>query len=203
MDAEIDRRFIYTRQSAPHREFVVFWASRYYDPREDRYARNIRGPHTEETLRELFRWKIGDRFFKHKWRALSANFISKMERAAHLPPDISPEDFLQKEFPIGGGVYRIFWLHCWYPARFPIYDQHVHRAMTYISDGKLDELERYSEQKVIALYLDHYVPFHEPFAKVEVPFDPKLDGVRGRKADRALFTFGQCLLTQSLPSLRS
>lgn len=203
MDTEDNRRFVYIRQAATHREFVEFWAPRYYDAHEDRYTRNIRGPHTEETLRELFLWKEGDQFFASKLKSLNENFISKREKAAKLPPDISPKQFLEQEFPNGGRIYRIFWLHCWYPDRFPIYDQHVHRAMIYIQDGRLDELEKYKDQEVIEFYLSRYLSFHEPFAKVEVPFDPSLDGVRSRKADRALFTFGKCLPTSSLPRLRS
>ena len=81
-------------------------------------------------------------------------------------------------------------MHCWYPDRFPIYDQHVHRAMSYIQDGTLDKLEKHRDQDVIKLYLDRYMPFFEEFGKIDVPFDPKLDGIRSRKADRALSSFG-------------
>jgi hypothetical protein len=205
MTSEYVRRFVYKRKGSSERDFIEFWAPRYYDPHEERYTENIRGPHTDASFRQLFLWKEGDKYLglsSEKWKALVANFVSKRGAAAQLPASISAKDFLEKEFPTGGAIYRIFWLHCWYPDRFPIYDQHVHRAMTYIQDGKPDELGKYSEKKVIELYINRYMRFHQPYAKARLTFDSRLDGVRSRKADRALFTFGKCLPTSSLPLLK-
>src|SRR5205814_2701554 len=145
---------------------------------------------TEETLRKLWRWKVGrEGMFKYKWKtSLFPNFVSSLEKAARLPPDA--KKFLA-EFPNGGRIYRIFWIHCWHPDRFPIYDQHVHRAMSYIQDGMLDKLEKHKNQDVIKLYLDRYMPFFGEFASIDVPFDPQRDAIRSRKADRALSSFGQ------------
>ena len=53
--------------------------------------------------------------------------------------------------------------------------------MTYIQDGTIDELTKRKDQEVIELYLGRYIPFYEEFAKIDLPFDPKIDGVRGRK----------------------
>ncbi len=186
-----DRLFILdeskAERPATRREFVKFWAGEYPIPYDAPYAKNILGPHTEETLDALWLWKVGrEGLFKYQRKiCLLPNFISKLEKAAGEPH--SPKEFLE-EFPNGGPIYRIFWQHCWYPDR-PIYDQHAHRAMTYIRDGTLDELGKRKRQ-VIGLYIEHYLPFYEQFAEIELPFDPKVDGVRGRKADRALVTFG-------------
>jgi len=193
-------QFIYTRRPVPLREFIEFWAAGYDEPEsiETLYTGNINGPHTEATLSDLFRWKIGAWLFKkHLTRTVMPHFISQMEKVKQLPPDISARDFLQ-EFPNGGAIYRIFWLHCWHPDRYPIYDQHVHRAMNFIRQGRLDELSEYTDQQKIESYLGYYVPFFEQFGLVDLPFDPIKDGVPGRKADRALLMFGSFLLKKWL-----
>jgi hypothetical protein len=192
MDSPLDRRFICKRQPATVREFVEFWASRYHDKKERLYTTNICGPHTREGLDELFRWKIVPFYWNRMRPSLDRNFLSKLDVARDLSDDISAREFLDV-FSEGGPIHRIFWLHCWHPDRFPIYDQHVHRAMTYLQDGKLEELSTIAERKVIASYIDQYLPFHAPFAKLDLPFDPTLDGVRSRKADRALVTFGSSI----------
>jgi hypothetical protein len=201
MESEDTRRFVYTRAPSSYQEFIEFWAPRYHDAKEHLYTKNIRGPHTDESLRELFLWKEGPQYFKGKWQSMYDNFVSRRAQAAALATDISAKDFLNM-FPTGGRIYRIFWLHCWYPDRFPIYDQHVHRAMTFIQDGKPEELEEYTDAKVVESYLTRYIPFHEPYAKVVLPFNSNKDGIPSRKADRALFTFGKSLRTSSMPPLR-
>ena len=52
-----------------------------------------------------------------------------------------------------------------------IYGQHVHRTMTFIEPGKVDELDRYVEQKEIELYLTCYVSLFDAFRHLENPFD--------------------------------
>jgi hypothetical protein len=83
-----------------------------------------------------------------------------------------------------------FWLHCWQPARFPIYDQHVHRAMAFIESGEREEIPKNEASKVRA-YLDRYLPFHRQFAGLDL-----------RAVDRALWFYGKFIKTTqfSLPS---
>ncbi len=196
MNAEQKRLAICTVSPADTlREFIEFWEPRYFDDDPKQYAReklytdNIKGPHTTDTLTELFKWK-DPRFGRWRLNQMGeTSFLLHIEKAKRL----RPEDFLQ-EFPKGGSIYRIFWLHCWHPDRFPIYDQHVHRAMVFILHGQVDELnDNYSEEKKIEQYL-RYCSFFEPFRAVsEELFDKQSDGVSGRKADRALVTFGSKL----------
>jgi hypothetical protein len=173
---------------------VEFWARKYKDPNEPIYIKFINGPHTDESLNRLFYWKIGAKNYENHIVSANRNFISRRELLGTLPGDISAEAFLD-QFPTGGPIYRIFWLHCCYPNRFPIYDQHVHRTMTYLKTGSTDELEDYSPPRKIAMYLGEYLPFYATFAKLNFAFEPARDGVRGRKADRALWWFGKCLKT--------
>jgi hypothetical protein len=182
MDTEQYRLPIYIPCHAPLLEFIRFWEKRYFEDSdkpytsEKLYTTNINRPHhSVETLSELFHWKMGVHFYSPKSR-VKQHFLSRIEEATELRQrNVSAEEFLQR-FSDGGPIYRIFWLHCWYPDRCPIYDQHVHRAMSFIREGQLDELDNYSEREKIDKYLQCYVPFFEQF-HVGIPFDQELDGV--------------------------
>ena len=106
-----------------------------------------------------------------------------------MPKDTSAETFLA-QFATGGVIWRIFWLHCWQPDRFPIYDQHVHRAMMLIEDREPDDLAAKDDKRKIRLYLDRYLPFHRRFA-----------GSDQRSVDRALWAFGKFIKAWRLPTL--
>lgn len=176
------------------REFVDFWSRRYFDRNEALYTEYINcSQHTVDTLTALFRWKIGAFRFKSLLeRSVKSRFLSNLEKAKTLPKDISAAQFLST-FPEGGAIHRIFWLHCWHPTRFPIYDQHVHRAMVFIETGQIEELESSSDETKIEKYLGSYLRFYEGFADVGSEFDLKRDGLPGRIIDRALVTFGSCI----------
>jgi hypothetical protein len=183
-----------TPDPASPREFIEFWALRYSDPNERLYTANINCPHhTAETLTQLFRWKIGAWLFARTLEhTVKPHLLSRIEEARALPPDISAADFLQV-FRDGGAIYRIFWLHCWHPRRFPIFDQHVHRAMTFICNGNMEELSEYGDEEKIHKFIEAYIPFFASVSDVGIPFDLKSDGVPGRKVDRALMAFGQAI----------
>ena len=44
--------------------------------------------------------------------------------------------------------------------RFPIYDQHVHRAMVFVEEGRFEELDTFSEEEVVEFYLTRYLRFN-------------------------------------------
>jgi hypothetical protein len=204
MDTGQKRLIICTARPATLREFIEFWEPRYFDDQEKLYTANINGPHTTDTLTELFKWK-DRRFGRGRLYANGEDSfrlqIEKAERLMQKKPEA--QDFLHEfsEFPNRGAIYRIFWLHCWYPRRFPIYDQHVHRAMVFIQSGQVDELQNYNDQQRIEQYL-RYVPLFEPFRAVsEELYNPESDGVPGRKADRALVKFGLTLQSRMFREL--
>ena len=167
----------------PHRaspgEFVDFWSALYEDPREDLYAKSIKRPLTPKRVGPLFIWKNGGKLSKPKQRSVEHNFIARLDELHDLPKDTPAETFLAR-FATGGVIWRIFWLHCWQPDRFPIYDQHVHRAMMLIEDREPDELSAKDDRRKIRLYLDRYLTFHRRFA-----------GSDQRSVDRALWAFGK------------
>ncbi len=171
--------FIFSRTAVSPAEFVAYWSGTYSYEEEHRYTDNINGPHTPQRLRELFKWKIGKRFEVSQMPAIERDFISRMDEAQRVCNGVSAEQFLAA-FTNGGPIYRIYWAHCWQPHRFPIYDQHVHRAMTFLCDGRCEEIANFSDAKKIVLYVAQYLPFWKRFEG----FDP-------RETDRALWAFGK------------
>ncbi len=186
------RRFVYKQASATHTEFIEFWEQRYKDPLEHLYVNNIDSLHTDDTLDKLFHWKGSNQNYKRNRKSVERNFISQRGTAESLPVDITALDFLNT-FCQGGVIHRIFWLHCWRPNQFPIYDQHVHRAMIYIEEGRIEELGKRTDKAKIDVYLRRYLAFFKPFGDAQLPFDPSRDGIQHRRADRALLAFGKHL----------
>src|ERR1019366_7714989 len=113
-----------------------------------------------------------------KLKSVLRNFVSRSGELEHLQREETASDLLSR-FSSGGAIWRIFWLHCWQPARFPIYDQHVHRAMRFIRAGVREEIPDKDSEKVHA-YLESYMAFHAQF-----------DGIGSRLVDKALWAFGK------------
>ena len=111
--------------------FVQYWSAEYdYATDSDLYTPHIGKQLTPETVRELFLWKNGSKLSVAKQQSVEQNYVGRLQELFDLSMDTPPAEFL-KTFG-GGAIWRIFWLHCWQPSRYPIYDQHVHRAMTFI-----------------------------------------------------------------------
>jgi len=172
------RLIIYKAVKADQKEFVEFWSSQYDYVKEFLYEKNIRQKMTEQSILNLYEWKNGRPLFAHQKTSVRENFIKHIDDLKTLQSDISANNFLIL-FPHGGPIWRIFWLHCWQPDRFPIYDQHVHRAMAFIQNGVIEEIPR-TEIGKIESYCNRYLPFHEKFATIE-----------GRAVDKALWVFGK------------
>jgi hypothetical protein len=176
---------VYERREASPVEFVAFWRRFYLDEKypDAIYSEAIKGPLSPERIRQLFQWKNGGKLSVLKNKSIEQNYIRRLFTLDTLTPEFTPEKFFAL-FPKGGAIWRIFWLHCCRPARFPIYDQHVHRAMTFIKTGNPEELDEKSDQEKIRLYIETYLPFHGQFA-----------GLNQREVDRAVWAFGKFLKT--------
>ena len=159
--------------------FVSFWAELYRDPLEPLYEENIAGPLTPARIRKLFEWKNGGKLARKKMESVERNFIGRLDEALNLDPDTPAHDFL-KLWPKGGAIWRIFWLHCWTPDRYPIFDQHVYRAAARIC-GWADRKIPTTDGKRIDAYLQRYLPFWRDI------------GISSRDADRALWVYGRFL----------
>ena len=178
--------FIYQPLQATLDQFVEFWSLRYAYIDEQLYINNIGQYLTEQRILDLFRWKNGTPLSNRKLASVNRNFIQRRQELIQLPPEENVTNFLNL-FINGGAIWRIFWLHCWQPDRFPIYDQHVHRAMTFIQTGVAEEIPQYDPRKVEA-YINRYLPFHSQFAAID-----------GRSVDKALWSFGKFLKEANFP----
>jgi hypothetical protein len=177
---------IYQPVTADPKAFVDFWAARYAGYDEKVYEANVGQELTETRTLELFAWKNGTPLSEAKRKSVLTNFVARRGELDHLPLDETASDLLAR-FSEGGAIWRIFWLHCWRPARFPIYDQHVHRAMRFIQAGVLEEIPGQDRRKIRA-YLDSYIAFHARF-----------DGIGSRLVDKALWAFGKFLNENNFP----
>jgi hypothetical protein len=185
---------IYEPIKTDQKAFVSFWADRYPEDIERIYQENVGRELTEERIEDWFAWKSGKRnrngkpvLSSKKLKSIRAHFVTRRTEMEQIAPD-EPASSLLNRFSNGGAIHRIFWLHCWQPARFPIYDQHVHRAMRFIEDGRREEIPAKNANKIRA-YIEQYMPFHARF-----------EGLPQRAVDKALWAFGKFIGENSFPT---
>jgi hypothetical protein len=164
-------------------EFVKFWAEAYDYPSDSLYTKNIGQPLTKERIHELFIWKNGGKLSRLKEKSVSDYYVSSISKLETIPKDTLPDQWL-KDFGKGGAIWNIFFLHIWNP-KFPIFDQHVFRAMRFIETGKVLEIPSAKDKKT-EFYLSEYRPFYSRLETELKSSDP-------RDLDRALWKFGQFL----------
>jgi hypothetical protein len=181
------RLIVYQPVSADKTAFVEFWAVRYQGYDDAFYEANVGRELTESRILEWFTWKNGTPLSRAKRQGVLTNFASRREELAEVPLDEPASEFLSR-FRDGGAIWRIFWLHIWQPSRFPIYDQHVHRAMRFIETGLVEEIPAKDPEKV-RVYLDNYMAFHKEF-----------DGIGNRLVDKALWAFGKFIGNNDFPT---
>ena len=177
---------IYEPVDANLQTFIEFWAARYAGYDDDFYRANVGHELTETRILELFEWKNGTRLSDRKQNSVKKNFVARRGELSQIPPSEAASAFL-KRFSEGGAIFRIFWLHCWQPTRFPIYDQHVHRAMRFIEASVREEIPKKDSDKICA-YIDQYIPFQARF-----------DSIPHRAVDKALWAFGKFIGENNFP----
>lgn len=182
---------IYTPHPKSTTDFVKFWGGQYSYEGEPVYTENIGKPLTKERLRALFLWKNGMRLSRPKTASVERRYVGRLAELQKLPASTDPADFLQR-FAGGGAIWGIFLLHCWSPDRYPIYDQHGHRAMTFIAEQPREEITDWTDKKKIASYLSRYLVFH-----------CSSQGHDLRMVDRALWAFGKFIQTAKFPDVLS
>lgn len=179
------RLMIYEPVSADAKAFIEFWSARYTGYDDDFYHANAGQELTESRILDLFEWKNGTPLSELKKKSVQRNFVARRGELASLH-NHTPTQLLE-HFSDGGVIWRIFWLHCWQPKRFPIYDQHVHRAMRFIETGVREEIPKKDPDKIHA-YIEQYMPFHARF-----------DGLPQRSVDKALWAFGKFIGENNFP----
>ncbi|MEL6739670.1 MAG: hypothetical protein AAFP26_03335, partial [Planctomycetota bacterium] len=159
--------------------FVGAWSRLYRYPDDHLYTDNVGRELNTARLLELFRWKNGGPLSDRKRASVLKRYDGRFDLVARAAPGAGASTILRE---VGGGaVWGIFFLHCLSPDRFPIFDQHVHRAACCLRGAPLDELPRCTPDRVLARYEREYLPFLRTLA----PFD--------RRLDQALWSFGKAI----------
>jgi len=123
-------------------------------------------------------------------QTVERHFLSRLAENADFSDDSKAKGFLE-QYNSDGAIWRIFFLHICLPDKFPIFDQHVYRAMKAIQTGTQMELP-HAQRRIVAIYLTEYCAFHAGIGGI------------GRQVDKALWTFGRFIKAyQSLGSRRS
>lgn len=157
------------------KEFVDFWERLYAGYDEEFYQDNIGRPLTDDRISKWFEWKNGKRLSASKAESI-LRYSAPEERISDDADDATQRSFLRRP---GGAIWRIFWAHLQHPTQYPIYDQHVHRAMAFLRG--CDDLEIPSGHATrVGTYLDEYRPFFLEF-----------QAFPERRVDRALWAFGK------------
>ena len=160
--------------------FVRFWEQLYSGYDEDFYQENIGQTLTEERIAKWFVWKNGTPLSADKTQTIR-RYFSPDEYIGHDADADTLTAFLNRP---GGAIWRIFWLHLQHHRHFPIYDQHVHRAMAFLLK-----------------WSDHEIPANNPtkvrnYLEVFRPFFKRFNGCDRRQVDRALWSFGRFLKSE-------
>ena len=130
-----------------------------------------------DLLLVAFEWKNNGTISKKKLASVYNNYIANQPE----PPEIGNRKAELAFLLLPGGViWRIFWLHCHAPDKYPIFDQHVYRAMQYILHGEFIEDSPKKDGDKAATYIEAYLPFHAAF---KYPNEKLLD--------QALWSFGK------------
>ena len=73
-------------------------------------------------------------------------------------------------------IWKIFALHILNPDEYPIFDQHVYRAMVYLKTGKIEGIPKTSKEKQLK-YIGEYLHF----------YNDEHEHYEDRNLDKALF----------------
>ena len=169
-------------QSGSLQEFISFWSKLYVYDNAVLYERIHTTTLSEDDLKDLYKWKNGMKLSKAKEKSLNAKIISKIEIVNNLraASNFDLEYFL-KEFKQVSVVWKVFLLHILKPNRFPIYDQHVHRAYRFINNQSSNGIKASMNESVkLKFYFEEYYPFVR---------ESKITDLK--KMDEAFFAFGQ------------
>lgn len=190
------RSWLFSRQQAADwSSFVNYWDGIYnYSSKSDAYQTFVieRGSSfifNDKNVRKLFEWKnnTDDKLSVKKAKsveAISGNLPTLNELAENWDNSI-----FNTAFGKISTVWQTFLMHIIQPDKFPIFDQHVYRAYTYLQTGQAEELKGTIKHQ-LSLYAN-YNSFFEAIRNES--------GCNPRQLDRALWAFGKFI--KQYPSL--
>lgn len=175
-------------------DFINSWSKLYSYSNEAIYNKSIeKVVFTKTDIQNLYKWKNGMKLSELKQKSLNTKITSKLTiiNAFKKSDNLNLEDF-QKEFKEVSAVWKIFLLHIIKPTKFPIYDQHIHRAFLFINNEDWTNISNSSitDKAKEKFYFNTYLPYIE---------SQNIDDLK--KLDEAFFAFGQFLNTRNYSKL--
>jgi len=174
--------------------FISTWSKLYSYSNEAIYNLSIvKEELTKTDIQNLYKWKNGMKLSVLKQKSLDTKIIAKLSiiNAFKQSVDIDVEAF-KKEFKKVSAVWKIFLLHIIKSNKYPIYDQHIHRAFLFIHKEDFTNISNTSitNKAKEQFYFDRYLPFIET------------NNIKNlKKLDEAFFAFGQFLNTRNYSTL--
>tara|TARA_R110001583_G_scaffold91457_2_gene233494 strand:+ start:2951 stop:3529 length:579 start_codon:yes stop_codon:yes gene_type:complete len=176
------------------KDFITFWSKQYTYSNETAYYNSIsKKIFSTADIQNLYVWKNGMRLSESKQKSINAKIKEKLPIINKFKSNdkIDIEGF-KKEFKNLSAVWKIFLLHSIKPHKYPIYDQHIHRAFLYIHNEDWSNISNTSvtDKEKEVFYFERYVPFIESINVNDL-----------KKIDEAFFAFGQFLNTRNYATL--
>ncbi len=215
MKTKFDKRMSFYMRKTPEglSSFIEYWAGIYNDRNENIYESNIMKDLTKKEIFELYHWKYGRKpKSKSHIKTINNNYVSYLSKYKSCPPtqkklEVEYLNHLDKKGT--APVWNIFFLHVLSMNKnfnkklkkcvYPIFDQHVYRAMYFIQPKDITqsklfrELPSLNKQDRFTAY-ETYRDFYQNIEHDTNPYLNKGDDKHGRKIDRALFCFGEFLI---------
>ena len=173
--------------------FINIWSQQYSFSNESIYKALINKEILiQNDIQNLYEWKNGMALSLLKQKSLDIKIKSKLSiiNTFKSNNEINLEAF-KKNFKNLSAVWKIFLLHIIKPYKFPIYDQHIHRAFLFIHNEDFSNISTsITNQNKERFYFDRYLPFIQSNNIEDL-----------KKLDEAFFAFGQFLKTRNYATL--
>lgn len=171
-------------------DFINSWSKLYSFSNEGIYKASIsKKTLTKTDIQNLYEWKNGMKLSVLKQKSLNTKIISKLSIINALKNDANLDiEYFKSEFRNISAVWKIFLLHIIKPDKYPIYDQHIHRAFLFIHKEDWSNISNTSinNNAKEQFYFKRYLPFI---------VSQNIKSLK--KLDEAFFAFGQFLNTRN------
>lgn len=183
--------FILNKSKATNiNDFITLWSKLYTDTNEELYIDSIsKKTYSITDLQNLFVWKNGMKLSELKQKSVDTKIKDKIDKINYFKSS-NTVDLIEfrEEFKNLSAVWKVFLLHIIKPNKYPIYDQHIHRAYLFIANQNWRNLsnDTISNKNKEKFYFETYLPFLE---------SNEIQNLK--QLDEAFFAFGQFLKTRN------
>lgn len=174
-------------------QFIDCWSSFYDYSGNEIYFKHLNKNTLEaDDISALFKWKNGMRLSTLK----GISFETKILPRLGIINDLKKErriafQTIRDAFHDVSAIWRIFLAHIIKPSSFPIFDQHVYRAMIYLQTHEIKELKN-SDKVKLEKYENEYLKFFHGISTEISDY---------KKYDEAMWAFGRFLKQNRKESL--